>query len=50
VAILREDEDNSGMDELIETAGTLHSLEIEKVKAMVTPAFEKARDLARMIT
>jgi len=49
VAILREEEANSGMDELIETAGTLYSLEIEKLEAMVAPAFEKAKDLARMI-
>ncbi|WP_320041805.1 HDOD domain-containing protein [uncultured Desulfobacter sp.] len=49
VAILREKEANSGMDELIETAVTLYSLEAEKVEAMIAPAFEKAKDLARMI-
>ncbi|MCG8549229.1 MAG: HDOD domain-containing protein [Desulfobacterales bacterium] len=50
VAILREKEDNSGMDEFVETAVTLYSLEVEKVEAMIEPAFEKAKDLAKIIS
>jgi len=49
VAILREDEFNSGVDEMIEAAVSQYGLDPEIVEAMIEPGFEKAEDLARLI-
>ncbi len=49
VAILREDESNSGVDEMIELAVTQYGLDRETVEAMIEPGFDKARELARLI-
>jgi len=49
VAILREDESNSGVDEMVEAAVTQYGLEEKTVVAMIEPGFEKAKDLARLI-
>lgn len=49
VAILREDENNSGIDELVSEAHTGYDLEPDQVEALVAPAFEKAGELARLI-
>ncbi len=49
VSILRENEENNGLDELIEKAQTAYNISPEKMEAIIGPAFEKAKDLARMI-
>jgi hypothetical protein len=49
VAILREDEANSGMDEMIARAEEVYNIPKDKMEAIITPSFEKARELARMI-
>jgi HD-like signal output (HDOD) protein len=49
VSILREDEDNNGLDELVEKAQTIYNIPEDKTEAIIGPSFEKAKDLARMI-
>jgi len=49
VSILREEESNSGVDELIEAAVNEYGLNQEVARAMIDPAFEKAGELARLI-
>ena len=49
VAVLREDEANSGVDEMIEMARTEYDLDSKTVEALIEPGFEKAKELARMI-
>ena len=49
VSILREDETNSGMEELITTARDRYGMDENTVRSMVAPAFEKAAELARLI-
>ncbi len=49
VAILREEESNSGLDELKETAVTQYGMDEKTVSDMIEPAFERAADLARLI-
>ncbi|HCY88151.1 MAG TPA: hypothetical protein DHV36_23645, partial [Desulfobacteraceae bacterium] len=49
VSILREDETNSGIDELIVEAHTGYGIPQEKVEDLIEPAFEKAAELARLI-
>lgn len=49
VSILREDESNTGLDEMIATAAELYHIPEEKMKPIIEPAFEKAEDLARII-
>ncbi len=49
VAILREDESNSGLNELIEAAVKEYGMDEQSVRDMVDPAFEKAFELARLI-
>ena len=49
VSILREDEENSGLDELVEKAETVYNISPDKIEAIIDPAFEKAKDLAKMI-
>ncbi|MDD9303448.1 MAG: HDOD domain-containing protein [Desulfobacter sp.] len=49
VAILREDESNSGVDEMIAAGESQYGLKKEDLEELIEPGFEKARDLARMI-
>lgn len=49
VSILREDDSNDGMDEMIEEAEKVYNISARKMEAMIKPSFEKAKDLARMI-
>ncbi len=49
VAILREDDDNSGMEEMIAEAKVSHGVSEEKMLAIIEPGFEKAKELARLI-
>lgn len=49
VAILREEDSNSGMDEMFETAENEYGVEPEKIADMIAPAYERAADLARLI-
>ena len=49
VSILREDESNSGLDELIQSAQDVYKIPEEKLESMIEPNFEKARELARLI-
>lgn len=49
VSILREDESNPGVDEMIETAVGQYGLDQAIVESMIEPGFEKAKDLARLI-
>lgn len=48
VAILREDEENTGIDEMIEAASA-YGISEEKMKEMIASGFESASDLARLI-
>lgn len=48
VSILREDGDNTGVDEMIEAAAD-YGLDEEKMQATIDAGFEKAADLARLI-
>ncbi len=48
VAILREDDANSGIEEMIAEAKTYGVAE-EKMQAIIEPGFEKAKELARLI-
>jgi len=49
VSILREGDDNNGLDEMIETAQNTYKIPLEKMEAIIEPSFEKAKELARMI-
>ena len=49
VSILREDEANNGLDELIETAKSVYNIPEDQTQAMVDPSFQNAKDLARLI-
>jgi HD-like signal output (HDOD) protein len=49
VSILREEEESSGVDEMIETARDTYGLDQEQLEAMIDPCFEKAGELARLI-
>jgi hypothetical protein len=46
---LREDESNSGLDELIQSAQGKYKIPEEKLESMIEPSFEKAGELARLI-
>lgn len=50
VSILREGDSNNGMDELIERASGVYNISEEKMNSIIEPAFENAKDLARMIS
>lgn len=50
VSILREDESNSGVDEMIAQARNVYNIPEEKMQSIIDPAFENARELARMIS
>jgi HD-like signal output (HDOD) protein len=49
VALLREDETNDGMDEMIAMADAAYNISEDRMAAIITPSFEKAHELARMI-
>ncbi|MCP3940903.1 MAG: HDOD domain-containing protein [Desulfobacteraceae bacterium] len=49
VAILREDEDNSGIEEMIAEGRDTYGVSEEKMLAIIEPGFEKAKELARLI-
>ncbi|MCK5312742.1 MAG: HDOD domain-containing protein [Desulfobacteraceae bacterium] len=49
VSILREDDSNNGLDELIAKAKDTYNISEEKMQSIIKSSFEKAKDLARMI-
>ncbi len=49
VALLREDESNDGVDEMIARAKDVYNISEDKMESIITPSFEKAWELARMI-
>jgi HD-like signal output (HDOD) protein len=49
VALLREDPDNSGVDEMITQARETYGIPEKKMTAIIEPGFERAAELARMI-
>lgn len=49
VGILREDESNSGIDEMIDEADRVYNISSEKMQAIIDSSFIKAGDLARLI-
>ena len=49
VSILREDDSNNGLDEMIAKAEGVYNISEEKMQSIIEPGFEKAKDLARMI-
>ncbi|MCD4676435.1 MAG: HDOD domain-containing protein [Desulfobacula sp.] len=49
VSILREDDSNNGLDEMIAKAEGDYNISEEKMQSIIEPSFEKAKDLARMI-
>ncbi|MBA3012582.1 MAG: HDOD domain-containing protein [Proteobacteria bacterium] len=49
VAILREDPDNSGIEEMIAEAQKTYGIPEEKMLDIIAPGFEKAKELARLI-
>jgi len=49
VAILREDDDNSGLEEMVAEAETSYGVSEETLLAIIEPGFEKAKELARLI-
>lgn len=50
VSILREDESNSGVDEMIAHAQNVYNISEDRMQSIIDPAFENARELARMIS
>ena len=49
VSILREEESNNGLDEMIIKAKEVYNISEEKMQSIIEPSFKKAHDLARMI-
>ncbi|MGL1931312.1 MAG: HDOD domain-containing protein [Desulfotalea sp.] len=49
VSIIREDEENSGLDEMIEAAQADCGLSLEQIEEIIEPSLEKAEALAGMI-
>lgn len=49
VSLLREDDDNNGIDEIIEKARIDYHIPLEKMESIIDLSFKKAEDLARMI-
>lgn len=49
VSILREDQENNGVDEMISTAESVYGISADKLESLIEPCFEKAKDLAKMI-
>ena len=50
VGVLREDESNSGLDEIIKKARDDYNIPEDRMQAIIDPAFEKAREIAKMIS
>ncbi len=48
-AVLREEDDNSSIDEMIAEARDTYGVSEDKMQAIIEPGFEKAKDLARLI-
>jgi HD-like signal output (HDOD) protein len=49
MAILREDDDNASVDEMIAEARDTYGVSEEKMQAIIESGFEKAKELARLI-
>ncbi len=49
VAILREDDENSGIEEMVAEARDSYGVPEEKMLALIEPGFEKAKELTRLI-
>jgi HD-like signal output (HDOD) protein len=49
VAILREDDTNSGIEEMIAEAQNTYGVPEEKIQDIIEPGFEKAKELTRLI-
>jgi HD-like signal output (HDOD) protein len=49
VSILREDDSNDSVEEMIARAKDVYNISEEKMQSIIEPSFEKAKDLARMI-
>lgn len=49
VGILREDESNNGLDEIIEKARDDYGIPEDKMQTIIGPAFEKAKEIAKMM-
>ncbi len=49
VSILREDDNNDGVDEIIAQAGDVYNISEKRIQPMIESSFEKAKDLARLI-
>jgi len=49
VSILREDDANDGVEEMIAQAQAVYHISPEKMQSIIEPSFEKAKELARLI-
>ncbi len=49
VSILREDDSNDGVEEMIAQAQAVYNISPETMQSIIEPSFEKAKDLARLI-
>jgi len=49
VSLLRENDSNNGLDEMIAKAEDTYNISKEKMQLIIEPSFEKAKDLARLI-
>jgi len=49
VAILREDDENSGIEEMVAEARDSYGVPEEKMLALIEPGFKKAKELTRLI-
>ncbi len=43
------DEENNGLEELIDVAESSYGIPKEKIESLIEPSFEKAKELAKMI-
>lgn len=50
VSIIREESDNDGVEEMIEKAEAVYSIPREKMESLIESSFEKAKDLAKVIS
>lgn len=50
VSIIREDENNNGVDEMIDYAGSVYGIPEDRMQSIITSAFERGRELARLIS
>ena len=49
VSILREDDSNDGVEEMIAQAQAVYNISPEKMQSIIEPSFEKAKELTRLI-